>query len=199
MSRFKLMTQEKLIVQVLAGIDAFCGAGTRLEIFDPHGGLLNTFSDLRPKRTPVAPVSQINMEGSLGAEDAMCSVHTYHCICHTLVLAIRKTLESLPTRASSKDGARILSPFSEPQIVHVVEERKAMIVRREDGFEKRTLLRCERCRLVVAYKLDGDHFEDASRELGQETLYVLPGALVDTEGMMAEKTPEVPAWARETG
>lgn len=74
-----------------------------------------------------------------------------------------------------------------------------MIIRREDGFERRILVRCERCRLVVGYKLDGDHFEDSSREAGAETLYVLPGALVDTAGMMADKTPDQPAWAREVG
>jgi hypothetical protein len=139
------------------------------------------------------------MEATSVAEDALGSINTYHCICHSLILGIRNTLESYPTRASSKDGARILSPSSEPQIVHIVEERKPMVIRREDGFEKRTLLRCERCRLVVGYRLDGDHFEDGNRELGQETLYVLPGALVDTEGMMGDKVPEMPAWARETG
>lgn len=76
-----------------------------------------------------------------------------------------------------------------------------MIIRREDGFEKRTLVRCDRCRLAVGYKLDGDHFEDSREEAAAaaETLYVLPGALVDTAGMMADQTPEVPVWAREVG
>ena len=81
--------------------------------------------------------------------------------------------------------------------MHTVADQNPMIIRREDGFEKRTLVRCERCRLTVAYRLDADHFEDSEREAGQDTLYVLPGALVDTEGMMADKTPEVPTWAKE--
>jgi len=126
-------------------------------------------------------------------------VLTYHCICHTLILATRHTLESLPARATSKDSAKIVPPASQAQVVHTIEERKPIIVRREDGFEKRSLVRCERCRLVVAYKLDADHFEDNSKEAGVGTLYVLPGALVDTATMMADKTPEVPAWAREVG
>jgi hypothetical protein len=127
------------------------------------------------------------------------TIHTYHCICHTLILATSHALSSLPTRATSKDGARILAPTSQAQVVHTIEESKPIIIRREDGFERRTLVRCERCRLVVGYKLDGDHFDDSSKEAGAETLYVLPGALVDTAGMMADKTAEVPAWAREVG
>jgi hypothetical protein len=92
------------------------------------------------------------------------TVHTYHCICHTLILATYHALSSLPTRATSKDGARILTPASQARLVHTTEDGKAMIIRREDGFEKRTLVRCDRCRLVVGYKLDRDHFEDSSEE-----------------------------------
>jgi len=126
-------------------------------------------------------------------------VHTYHCICHTLILATHHNLASLPARASSKDIAKIVPLTSQAQVVHTIEEYKPVIVRREDGFEKRSLVRCERCRLVVAYKLDADHFEDDSKEGGAGTLYVLPGALIDTVGMMAGKTPDVPVWAREVG
>jgi hypothetical protein len=142
---------------------------------------------------------KVNMEpeSNPDSENPLITVHTYHCICHTLILAAHHALESLPTRASAKDGAIIVAPTSQAKIVHAIEDGKAMIIRREDGFEKRTLVKCERCRLVVAYRLDADHFEDNSQEEGKETLYVLPGALVDTAGMMADKTPEVPAWAGE--
>lgn len=139
----------------------------------------------------------MDLESNLEAPTS--AFHTYHCICHTLVLAAHDALESLPTRASSKDGARIVTPASQAQIVHTIEDVKPVIIRREDGFEKRTLVRCERCRLVLAYKLDPDHFEENSKDAGVGTLYVLPGALVDTAGMMADKTPDVPAWAREVG
>ena len=140
-----------------------------------------------------------NMEPESNTEtgNPVITVHTYHCICHTLILAAYHALESLPTRASAKDGAIIVAPTSQAQVVHAIEDGKAMVIRREDGFEKRKLVKCERCRLVVAYRLDADHFEDSSQEEGRETLYVLPGALVDTAGMMADKTPEVPAWAGE--
>lgn len=136
-------------------------------------------------------------EPSATSDATIGSIHTYHCICHTLILATRHELASLPIRATSKDGARILAPSCQAQVVHTIEEGKAMIIRREDGFERRTLVRCERCRLVVGYKLDGDHFDDNRKEAGAQALYVLPGALVNTAGMMADKTPEVPTWARQ--
>lgn len=123
-------------------------------------------------------------------------IHTYHCICHTLILATHRALQSLSTRASSKDGARIVAPALQAQVVHTIEDGKPMIIRREDGFEKRRLIRCERCRLVVAYKLDVEHFEDNSKEAGVGTLYILPGGLMDTASMMENKAPEVPSWAR---
>ncbi|KAL2012510.1 hypothetical protein VTN00DRAFT_35 [Thermoascus crustaceus] len=78
-------------------------------------------------------------------------------------------------------------------------DRKTTIVRREDGFEKRLLLRCGRCRVVVGYLLDDIHFPRPVREVhdhdqegdkGNEddddeakVAYLLPGALVQTEEM----------------
>ena len=142
-------------------------------------------------------MANMEPESNAETEDPVHIVHTYHCICYTLILAANHALESLPTRASAKDGAIIVAPTSLARVVHAIEDGKAMIIRREDGFEKRTLVKCARCRLVVAYKLDADHFGDSSQEDGKETLYVLPGALVDTAGMMADRTPDVPVWARE--
>ncbi|PLB46098.1 hypothetical protein P170DRAFT_439785 [Aspergillus steynii IBT 23096] len=75
-----------------------------------------------------------------------------------------------------------------------VPDRRATMVRREDGFEKRWFVRCGRCRVVVGYFLDAVHFPAADK--GQERLeeeeeeaerakvvYLLPGALVETEDM----------------
>lgn len=73
-----------------------------------------------------------------------------------------------------------------------------MIVRREDGFEKRWLYRCGRCRVVVAYALDEVHFvgteegekRGAGRTRGRErerVVYVLPGGLRSTGDMLASK------------
>ncbi|PKY04413.1 hypothetical protein P168DRAFT_343929 [Aspergillus campestris IBT 28561] len=45
-------------------------------------------------------------------------------------------------------------------------DRGSTIIRREDGFEKRRLIRCGRCRVVVGYFLDGVHFPSASSSGG---------------------------------
>lgn len=87
-----------------------------------------------------------------------------------------------------------------------IPDRKTTIVRREDGFEKRLLLRCGRCRVVMGYLLDELHFPvpvhpdrgdgsagggvvDEERERGKRedgearVAYILPGAVVRTEEM----------------
>ncbi|GIJ91301.1 hypothetical protein Asppvi_010266 [Aspergillus pseudoviridinutans] len=77
-------------------------------------------------------------------------------------------------------------------------DRKATLVRREDGFEKRRFLRCGRCRVVVGYFLDAVHFPVAPGKgedtvEGEETdqepraVYLLPGALMETEIMGDEE------------
>ncbi|KAH8423688.1 uncharacterized protein LDX57_001445 [Aspergillus melleus] len=77
-----------------------------------------------------------------------------------------------------------------------VPDRRATMVRREDGFEKRWFLRCGRCRVVVGYFLDAVHFpnvtaagkepdgedEDVEAERAK-VVYLLPGALVETDDM----------------
>ncbi|EAW12004.1 uncharacterized protein ACLA_007630 [Aspergillus clavatus NRRL 1] len=81
-----------------------------------------------------------------------------------------------------------------------VPDRKATLIRREDGFEKRVLLRCGRCRVVVGYFLDGVHFGDTRMRTGaagdegvemeeeeRTVAYLLPGALVETGEMGDEE------------
>lgn len=51
----------------------------------------------------------------------------------------------------------------------LVPDPKPIIVRREDGFEKRVLLKCGRCRVVVGYEIDsgldsGVHDEDQDQD-----------------------------------
>ncbi|KAF4188900.1 hypothetical protein CNMCM7927_000474 [Aspergillus lentulus] len=77
-------------------------------------------------------------------------------------------------------------------------DRKATLIRREDGFEKRRFLRCGRCRVVVGYFLDAVHFpvahgkgEDVVEAEGADqeprVVYLLPGALMETEIMGDEE------------
>jgi hypothetical protein len=139
------------------------------------------------------------------------AIHTYHCICTSLLLATTHTLSSLPKRAPpSLDSALILPLPSTPPVapppprqdsehedtdsdsehekginkpnvssatrkedppppfpeagftvlLSTILSSKPTIVRRSDGFEKRYLLRCGRCRLIVGYELDDAHFAD---------------------------------------
>lgn len=43
-------------------------------------------------------------------------------------------------------------------ILSLSKDRSAKIITREDGFEKRWIWRCGRCRLVTGYQLDDAHF-----------------------------------------
>lgn len=73
-------------------------------------------------------------------------------------------------------------------------------MRREDGFEKRYLYRCGRCRLVVAYELDEIHYstaqtadamdvdtKDGTAAARAKTLYILPGGVMSTDAMASGK------------
>jgi hypothetical protein len=71
------------------------------------------------------------------------------------------------------------------------KDNKATIVRREDGFEKRVLWRCGRCRVVLAYELmgQGERMDvDGKAKEGYEgkVMYVLPGGMMSTEVMAGD-------------
>ena len=66
-----------------------------------------------------------------------------------------------------------------------------MIVRREDGFEKRSVRRCGRCRLVVGYMLVGGEGNAVGVGKGSgngvgKVVYLLPGGLVETGDVRRE-------------
>lgn len=79
-------------------------------------------------------------------------------------------------------------------------DRRPTLIRREDGIEKRILLRCGRCRVVVGYYLDKVHWdsrkgkgvgtEEGEGEERPPAVYVLPGAVVETEKMGGEGVGE---------
>lgn len=144
------------------------------------------------------------------SNDALSSpFKTYHCLCSTLVLATAHTLQSLPRRSEPvQDGALILprstsistssdldtedvlSQSNTSVLLNVQPDRRPIVVQREDGFEKRILLRCGRCKLVIGYVLNA---VDAS-----SVTYILPGGLVETSEMGKGSRPEVPTWAEQT-
>lgn len=90
---------------------------------------------------------------------------------------------------------------------------KPTLLRREDGFEKRVLWRCGRCRVVVGYELlssvgaapvheeseermeidDAETDEGKGKEVKQykgKVLYILPGGLMSTEFMLEGRLGE---------
>jgi len=138
--------------------------------------------------------------------------HTYHCICSTLILTTTHDLQTLPRRQEPvQDAALILAPpvditRSDTMEIHtahsigsvllnVAPERRPLIIRREDGFEKRTLFRCIRCKVVVGYHLDEAHWDDSEGAL--RPVYLLPGGLLSTAEMVEGKQPKTPAWAEQ--
>lgn len=127
----------------------------------------------------------------------MATAQTYHCLCTTLILATIHKLESLPVRAEpALDQAKILPVNTEHAIFHNVDqETKPVVIRRGDGFEKRILLRCKRCNLVIGYKLDEAQFGDGDIPT-ESIVYILPGALMSTDEMKDGKMPATPGWAQ---
>jgi len=47
-------------------------------------------------------------------------------------------------------------------LLSLTKDRSAKIIDREDGFEKRWIWRCGRCKLIVGYQLDDAHFSPTS-------------------------------------
>jgi hypothetical protein len=142
------------------------------------------------------------------------NAHTYHCICSQIILATTTPLSKFSRRSGSAlDKAHIVplltlpstfgdndeqskvdqqSPTSEfPQcavLIGAVLDPKVIIVRREDGFEKRYLQRCERCRLIIGYHLDSSQYGGAKGfGRGDGMVYILPGSLMSTEDMSEGK------------
>lgn len=71
-------------------------------------------------------------------------------------------------------------------------------MRREDGFEKRVLYRCSRCKLVIGYELQAqtgdamDIDEGSGKGKGKEegytgkVLYLIPGGVLSTDVMVRQ-------------
>jgi hypothetical protein len=146
-------------------------------------------------------------------------INTYHCPCTSLLFASTHTLSSLPRRASPSLAQDIILPIADPSssrpqsadkdsennklsklghttLLSMTPDRQPTIIRRADGFEKRYLWRCGRCRLVVGYELDLSQYPRA-KEMGdamdvdgekvEKVLYLLPGWIMSTEAMAAGK------------
>ena len=75
--------------------------------------------------------------------------------------------------------------------LHTTLDRKAVIVRREDGFEKRWIRRCGRCRTSVAYELHGQvEGEGGNGTLTPKIAYVLDESLIETDRLGQQPSVE---------
>jgi hypothetical protein len=166
---------------------------------------------------------------STASTDQSSRIRTYHCICTTLLLASTYPLDSLPRRAPpSLDQAYILRTSATPQSSELINpnqldfsievasalrdiasgfsllfstttDRAPIIIRGEDGFEKRTLVRCGHCSLVIGYQLDAGHYggnAEAQEQRAREVVYLLSGGLVESEDLKAGRKPKTAEWDR---
>jgi hypothetical protein len=123
-------------------------------------------------------------------------VYTYHCICSELVLGTFAPLGNLPKRKG--DGAAIckITKSDVPMPDGVVlsgstfEKDSPVILKLEDGFEKRYGVQCRRCDLQVGYHLDKIQFEEMEHGIRSDVIYILPGSLMSTDDMKAGKDME---------
>jgi len=124
-------------------------------------------------------------------------IQTHHCrFCSHLLLSTTQDITKLLRRADPALDKAIILPLtpSNNETKHVtlllstIADRRATLLRREDGIEKRILLRCGRCRVVVGYHLDKVHWDNEEGEMS--AVYVLPGALVKTEDLGGEGVGE---------
>lgn len=195
----------------------------------------DTTTNPDPDPSPQKPQPQINTYHCICTTLLLATTHTLSSLPRRAEPALDKAfilpLPPASSLAAAGEKAEEVDDDAEPQardasgdagyslLLATTQDRKPTMVRREDGFEKRALLRCGRCRLVVGYKLDGMHFrtegaeavrkstdreqEPGDAELGRKTrtgdegvevVYLLPGGLVSSEDLKSGKTPEVVEW-----
>lgn len=122
---------------------------------------------------------------------------TYHCLCTQLVMVTNTTFANMLKRqvdaaAISTVGITDSSAAATLTMQGLSTDDKAVILKLEDGFEKRYPVRCSRCGLMAGYQLDRSQFAGTEEKSGPnaEVLYILPGGLMTTEEMRSGKDME---------
>ncbi|POS82792.1 hypothetical protein EPUL_004893, partial [Erysiphe pulchra] len=148
-------------------------------------------------------------------------VYTYHCICTHLLFASTHIFSSLPRRSREKgsiDAALILPlpkvalnsknlrydvppPEGFTLLLGLEKDTKIHTLRKPDGFERRTLYQCSRCKIVIGYEIspesgivEVDTAENVHPEVDEDKclgpvkiMYILPGGLMSTEFMASKE------------
>ena len=175
----------------------------QLQLYNQSNAIIGTaykFDARRPRRT------SMTTEDHRDDNRMDDPIHTYHCLCSTFILASVFALTDLPMRKPpAQDRAYILPSSIRPKndqddathnahlhvtarTLNAASDRKPVVVRREDGFEKRTLVRCGRCNLVLGYRLVVTPSADEVVE-DDKVIYILPGALTSTTEMVSGQKP----------
>ncbi|CAI7642970.1 unnamed protein product [Penicillium glandicola] len=113
---------------------------------------------------------------------------------------VEADLEEEAKTTETPRKARHASNHTTLLLATTIPDRRATVIRREDGIEKRLLLRCGRCKVVVGYYLDRVHWGSTGDrgvrdgEEGEEerppAVYLLPGSVVETEKLGGEGVGE---------
>ena len=112
---------------------------------------------------------------------------TYHCICSELIIALPRALQDCPKRL--QDGAHICELDGTPAsiVMGTMVDPDAVILKLDDGFEKRYLVKCSRCGVMVGYQLDQAQYANSKDVYGrlESALFLLAGGLVSTADLEA--------------
>ena len=68
--------------------------------------------------------------------------------------------------------------------------REPVVLKLDDGFEKRYAARCNRCDLQIGYWLDRSQSEPEQLGRREDVIYMLPGGVMSTEDMVEKKDME---------
>jgi hypothetical protein len=124
---------------------------------------------------------------------ARTEIYTYHCLCAELVLATYAPLSSLPKRKVDRSAICKLTNSDLPIPGAVVlsgstlDDVNPVVIKLDDGFEKRYAARCKRCDLQIGYWLDKSQFEPEEQGRRVDVMYLLQGGLMSTEEMKEKK------------
>lgn len=117
------------------------------------------------------------------------AVSTYHCLCTELVLSTTIDLKDVPKRQSDNslictttDG-NSFTPGTSILETAITTDDNPVVLKLDDGFEKRYLVKCGRCGLTLGYQLDLSQFEGTKEKIGrrEDVVYLLAGAVLGTQ------------------
>jgi hypothetical protein len=111
------------------------------------------------------------------------TISTYHCICTELLFAAPRPLPNYPKRSLDSSSICTLTSNACTLTPFATVDETPIVLKLEDGFEKRYAIKCARCGLLFAYQLDLSQFEETKAESGrrEDVVYVLAGALPGEE------------------